>query len=191
LTNTALRLAGFLAMASAILSIPFLILSFYLEERGDLFANVLHAAMYLAGTALFIVLATLFKKLLNSRHSFHGVDNYIDFLITTNLVMGLAGTTGMFLPWEEQFNQFYILQLVAFGVGQIMFGFKLFGLPDTLNGLLKPYCFFTIVTGALSASVLLVPLGVIIGAVADVMLGTIFLQAAKRPGSKAEDSQES
>lgn len=186
MTNTALRWAGFLAMASAVLSIPFLILSFYLGDREDLVANVLHAAMYLVGTALFIFLASFLKRLLNARHSFHNVDNYIDFLIIINLIMGLAGIAGLFLPtWQEPLNQYAILLIVAFGVANILFGFKLFGLSDPLKGMLKPYCFFTIATGALLASVLLIPLGIITGAIADVMLGTIFFQAVERTESKS------
>lgn len=174
-------------MTSAILSIPFLIFSFYLGERDDLLADLLHAAMYLTGPALFIVLATLLKRLLNTRHSFHDVDNYIDFLITLNLIMGLAGLAGLVLPdWEEPLGHFSILLVIAFGAGQILFGFKLINLPDTLKGMLKPYCFFTIATGAMLASVLLMPLGVICGAIADVMLGTIFFQAVEKPESRAD-----
>lgn len=187
MSNTALRWAGFLAMTSAALSIPFMILSYYLDERGDLAAGMIHAAMYLVGTSLFVVLASLLKRLLNSGHSFHEADNPIDFLIIINLILGLAGIAGLFIsPLEEPLTQYSVLLIIAFGIAEIVLGIKLFRLPDSLKGLLKPYCLFTIVTGALLASVLLMPLGVITGAVADVMLGTIFFQAAARPEPKAE-----
>lgn len=187
MSNTALRWAGILAMANAVLSIPFLILSYYLDERGDLAADLIHSAMYLVGTFLFVVLALFLKRLLNSGHSFHQADNSIDFLIIINLILGLAGIAGLFIaPLEEPLNQYSVLLIIAFGIAEIVLGIRLFRLPDSLKGLLKPFCLFTIVTGTFLASVLLMPLGVITGAVADVMLGTIFFQAVSRPESKAD-----
>jgi len=169
-------------MTSAVLSIPFLILSFYLSERDDLLAHALQATMHLVGLVLFICLASFLKKLLNTRHSFHEVDNYIDFLITINLILCTTVIAGLFLPsLEEPLNLYSILLIVAFGVAHIPLGLKLLKLSDSLKGMLKPYCFFTITTGILISSVVLMAFGVITGAIADVMLGTIFFQAVEKP----------
>jgi hypothetical protein len=53
--------------------------------------------------------------------------------------------------------------------------------------MLKPYGIFTIITGALIASVIFLPAAVITGAISDVMLGTIFFQAT---GQTARDGIE-
>lgn len=184
MTNRRLIIAGFLAMTNAVLSIPFLILSENLGERDDLLATAVQAGILLVGLILFTGIALFLKRLLNSHHAFNGADNHIDFLITTNIIMGCAGIAALFLPaWEEPLILFYLLLVVAFGVGQILLGFKLLKLPAPLRGMLKPFCIFTIVTGFLVSSVYLLSFGVITGAIADVMLGTIFFQAVERPGS--------
>lgn len=186
MTNRKLILAGFLAMTSALLSIPFLILSENLGERDDLLATAIQTGILLVGIILFTCLALFLKRLLNYRHAFDGADNYIDFLVTTNIIMGCSGIAGLFLPaWEEPLSRFYLLLIIAFGVGHILLGFKLLKLSDPLKGMLKPYCVFTVATGFLIASVYLLSFGVITGAIADVMLGTIFFQAVERPGSPA------
>lgn len=189
MTDKKLRWAGLLAMTSAVLGIPFMILSYYLNDRDDLLAHALQATTYLVGLFLFIYLASFLKRLLNTRHSFYDVDNYIDFLITTNLIMVMAGIAGLFLPaLEEPLNLFSILLIIAFGVAHILFGFKLLKLSDSLKGMLKPYCFFTIATGVLISSIVLIPFGVITGAITDVMLGTIFFQAVVKPETQPPES---
>lgn len=178
-SSTPLRRAGFLAMASAILSIPFLVLSYYLAGGDIPYAPHYQAIMQLVGLVIFTYLTWFLKQFLNIRHSFHDTDNYIDFLITTNLFAGIAAIAGLFLTsWTEPLDWFTLLLIAAFGVGQILFGIKLLNLPDSLNGMLRPFCILTIITGLFISTVVLLPFGVVTGAVLDVMLGTIFLQQA-------------
>jgi ABC-type proline/glycine betaine transport system permease subunit len=72
-------------------------------------------------------------------------------------------------------------------VGQLLFGIKLFQLPDSLQGMLKPYCFFTILTGILIATIFLIPLASLTGAIGDVLLGTIFFKACEKPEEITSD----
>jgi hypothetical protein len=166
-------------MSSAVLSIPFLLLSYYLSDSDIRYASYYQAAMQLVGLVLFTYLTWFLKKFLNTRHSFHDTDNYIDFLITSNLFVCIAAIAGQFLPTlADPLEWFSLLLIAAFGVAQILFGIKLFKLPDSLNGMLRPYCFITIITGLFISTVLLLPLGVVTGSITDIMLGTIFFQAA-------------
>jgi hypothetical protein len=172
-------MAGFLAMTSAVLSIPFLIVSYYISDGDIPFAPYYQTAMQVVGLFLFIYLTWFLKKFLNSRYSFHETDNYIDFLIATNLFAGIAVIAGLYLPsWAEALDWFSLLLIAAFGVAQILFGIKLLTLPHILNGMLRPFCFMTITTGLFTSTVVFLPVGVVTGAIADVMLGTIFFQAA-------------
>ncbi|NMC75320.1 MAG: hypothetical protein GYA56_13330 [Geobacteraceae bacterium] len=183
MTSKTLRTAGFLAMSSAVLSIPFLILSYYFAEGNTPLTPYFQGLMQMVGIALFTCLTWLLKKLLNMRHSFHDTDNYLDFLIATNLFAGCAVIGGLFLPtWTEALEWFSLLLIAAFGIVQILFGIKLLKLPDSLNGMLRPFCFMTITTGLFTSSVVFLPIGVVTGAIADVMLGTIFFQAAGKVG---------
>ncbi len=181
MTRNGFRRAGYLAMTSAILSIPFLVLSYQFSQREDVASNGVLAAIQLVGLFLFVYLAAMLKKLLNQRHSFHDVDNYIDFLITTNLIFSLATVAGLFIPvYESAIERFCFILIVVFGVTQVLFGFKILRAPDSARGMLRPYGIFTIITGGLVASVALLPAAVITGAIADVVLGTIFFQATGR-----------
>jgi len=181
LTGNDFRRAGYLAMTSAILSIPFLVLSYQLSQREDIISNAIQACMQLTGLFLFIYLAAALKKYLNHCHSFHEVDNYIDFLITTNLIISLATVAGLFLPaYEIAIDRFCFILIVVFGVTQVLFGFKLLRAQDTPRGMLKPYSIFLIATGTLIATMVLLPAAVITGAISDVVLGTIFFQATSR-----------
>lgn len=181
-SSKTLRMAGFLAMSSAVLSIPFLILSYYFSDGNIPNTPFFQATMQVVAIILFTCLTWLLKKFLNTRHSFHDTDNYIDFLIATNLFAGSAVIVGLFLPsWTEALDWFSLLLIAAFGVAQILFGIKLLRLPDSLNGMLRPFCFMTITTGLFTSTVVFLPVGVVTGAIADIMLGTIFFQAAGKP----------
>jgi hypothetical protein len=184
MTNRCLRLAGFMAMTSAILSIPFLVLSYRMMESNDRSFILCESIMQLAGLFLFIFLIAMFRRLLNIRHKLHAADNYIDFMIITNLIFTVAAISGPFLPdWENALLQFSRILIIAFGIAQILFGIKLFQVTDGMKGMLRPFSLITIATGAMVATLVLLPIGVITGAISDVMLGTIFFQAVSSPES--------
>jgi hypothetical protein len=181
-TTRKLRIAGFLAMTSAVLSIPLLLLSYHFYENDETGYALFLSFSQLAGLYLFIYLNSFLKKFLNLRFSFHEADNYIDFLITTYAFLTLAGICALFLSaLAEPLELFSLLLIVSFGVGQLLFGIKLFQVPDSLDGMLKPFCIFTILTGILVATIFLLSLASLTGALADVMLGTIFFKAAGKP----------
>jgi len=181
-TTRNLRLAGSLAMTSAVLSIPLLLLSFYLYQNDEQGYTLFLTIIQLAGLFLFIYLNSFLKSFLNLRFAFHETDNYIDFLITITIFLTIASIGALYLPTlAEPLELFSLLLLVSFGVGQLLFGIKLFHLPDSLQGMLKPFCLFAILTGLLIASIILLPLASLTGSIADVMLGTIFFRASKKP----------
>lgn len=169
-------------MTSAVLSIPLLLLTYHFYENDEPGYAFFLTFTQLFGLSLFIYLNSCLKRFLNHRFSFRGADNYIDFLITINVFLTLAGIGALFLPaFAEPLEQFSLLLVVSFGVGQLLFGITLFHLPDSLHGMLKPFCFFTILTGIFIATIFLLSLASLTGALADVMLGTIFFKAAEKP----------
>jgi len=169
-------------MTSAVLSVPLLLLSYHFYENDELGYALILLFTQLAGLCLFIYLNSFLKRFLNQRFSFHGTDNYIDFLITIYVFLTLAGIGTLFLPaLAEPLELFSLLLIVSFGVGQLLFGIKLFRVPDSLHGMLKPFCLFTILTGILIATTFLLSLASLTGALADVLLGTIFFKAAGKP----------
>jgi hypothetical protein len=67
-----------------------------------------------------------------------------------------------------------------------MFATRLLRLSGNLYGLLKPFSYTQILCGICFIMVILLPVGVIADAVADVILGVIFFRAAEQTPSNLE-----
>jgi hypothetical protein len=72
------------------------------------------------------------------------------------------------------------LAYIFFGILSILFAKRLLRLPYSLYGLLKPYCYVTLISGACFITVILIPVGIVTGAVTDFILGIIFFRAAEQ-----------
>ena len=184
MTHRRLTLSGWLAMTSAVLTIPWFVLTFVLAGQGGVWPKVTMGVLLTAGTALLVYLLVTFKRLLHENHSFHAADAVISLLVKVNLVSAAVSLVGLAVPQlESALGIVGIILAVAGGIVQLMFGVKLLRLPGNLGGLHKPYCYLNIVTGLCLATVVLLPIGMVTSAVADVMLGTIFFHAAGRAGA--------
>jgi ABC-type uncharacterized transport system permease subunit len=175
-----LKVAGWLAMASAFLTLPLIYLSFRLESRLDLTATAIQTIIQIFGIILFVAIVLYLKRLLNSHFKFHSTDRTIDLMIIANVVTGfLSVATLYFAPFKESIGSVVIAILVIQGIVQIRFGYKLLKLPHDFGGMLKPFCYANMATGILLASIVLIPLGIVVSAISDLMLGTIFLDMSK------------
>jgi hypothetical protein len=58
----------------------------------------------------------------------------------------------------------------------VIFGIKLLELEDGLYGYLKPYAFLNIIAGVCFVTFILAPLGLLVGAAGDVIMGMILLK---------------
>jgi hypothetical protein len=189
MTHRRLMAAGWLAMVSAALTVPWIIATFFLAEKTGAAAKAVEASLLVCGTVLFVYLLATLRRLLHERYDFRGTDGAIALLIKANIVSAAVALLGLAIPsMEEAIGVFGIIMVVIVGILQLSFGFKLLQLPTTLKGLHKPYCYLNMVTGGCTAVIVLLPLGVLTSAVADVMLGTIFFHAAAEP--KPEPSEE-
>jgi hypothetical protein len=178
-TRTKLKAAGWLAMTSAVLAIPWLILTYLLAEKEGVAPKAVEAAMLVVGTALTVYLLVALQRLLHEKYGFHQADLPIRLLIKANVVSAAVSLLGLaFTQLESALGVFGIIMVVVVGILQIVFGIRLLRLPDTLRGLHRPFCYLNVVTGVCLVAFVLIPLGMVTGAVADVMLGTIFFQAA-------------
>ena len=66
--------AGWLAMTSAVLTIPWFILTFFLAEHKGGAAKAAEAAMLVIGTVLTVYLLVALRRLLHDRHGFRQAD---------------------------------------------------------------------------------------------------------------------
>lgn len=167
-------------MASAFLTLPIVYLSYSLESRGDLRSLVLQTIIQISGMLLFVTIVLFFKKLLNRLFSFHNTDRNIDLLVIAGVVTGVFSVVALYVtPLKESIGSVITAILVAQGIVQVQFGYKLLKLPHDFGGMLKPFCYANMATGILLASILLIPLGIVVSAISDLMLGTIFLNVSR------------
>lgn len=177
-----MKIAGWLAMASAFLTLPLAYLSLNLEGMADIYANEIQSYIQIAGTLLFVAILMCLKKLLNSLFAFHKTDRALQLLVLASMVMGVLSIGAFSFPTlKPSLDSAVLVLLVAMGIVQVQFGYKLLKLTNDLGGMLKPFCYANIATGILLASVLLMPVSIFVSAVSDLMLGTIFFNLSRSP----------
>lgn len=181
MTYKTLRSAGWLAMASAFASIPVAYLAYSLEGRIDTIATSLQAAIQLVGVVLFVAITLYLKKLLNAYCNFHGTDRNIDWMIKANVTAAILTLLALYSgQLKETLGMAALAIIMVQGVIQIQFGYRLLRLQDNLGGMLKPFCYANMATGLCVVSVVLFLVGVVISAISDLMLGTIFFHIARK-----------
>ena len=180
MTRRTFTISGWLAMISAFASIPMAYLAFTLEGRGDTVGTLLQGGMQVAGTALFVVITLLLKRFLNRVFGFYDTDKSIGLMVMANIVAGVFVLGGLcFAEIRETAGQAALVIMVFQGLVQIRFGYQLLKVPNNLGGLLKPFCYLNMATGVCVASLVLILVGVVLSAVSDLMLATIFFNIAK------------
>jgi hypothetical protein len=187
ITKGQLNLAGWLSITNAIFAIPSIAMSWFLDTIGGAGAKLSQAILTLVSLGLFLYVIIALRKLLNSRFQFHDVDIYISLLIWGNVVLAILSLLSLGsrrLDWAMGILS--IIAFIVFGILSIMFATRLMRLSNNLYGLLKPFSYTNIVSGICFITVFLSPVGIIAGAVADVILGVIFFRTAEQPPSTME-----
>jgi hypothetical protein len=187
ITKEKLNLAGWLSITNALFAIPSIAMSWFLDSMDGISPAISQAILTIVSLGLFLYIISYLRKLLNIRFQFHGVDIYISLLIWGNVALAALsllslGNKGL----EWMMNFLTIVAFIFFGTLSIIFATRLLRLPGNFYGLLKPYCYITIGSGICFITVFLAPLGIIAGAVTDVILGVIFFRAAEQPLSADE-----
>ena len=187
ITKGQLTLAGWLSITNAIFAIPSIAMSWFLDTIGGAGAKLSQAILTLVSLGLFLYVIISLRKLLNYRFQFHEADIYITLLIWGNVVLAAFSLLALGSQGFEWFmNMLSIVSFIIFGILAIMFATRLLRLPGNLYGLVKPFCYTTIASGICFITVFLAPVGIIAGAVADVILGVIFFRAGEQPPSTME-----
>jgi hypothetical protein len=187
LTKQKLNLAGWASITNALFAIPSIAMSWFLDSMEGIGPIISQAILTIVSLGLFLYIISYLRKLLNIRFKFHDVDIYISLLIWGNVVLAALSLLSLGSKELEWVNKFLsIAAFIFFGILSVLFARGLLRLPGNLYGLLKPYCYITIGSGICFITVFLVLLGIIAGAVTDVILGVIFFRAAEQPQSPDE-----
>jgi len=191
------EVVGWLSITAAILLFPAVLLGIILEvsrKPAVLIFLVPYVLLFGASMGLSLYVLYRFKRLLNDRYEFHDVDNIITAILILGGVMGVIGIgvkiAGTFLkinvqdpvtllPMAIGAVSFFALVGLPLSILNIVFAVRLLRLTNNFGGLLKPYAYTTIAASALFATFLLAFLGFFLDAACSVMLGMIFLRAAR------------
>jgi len=181
ITKKQLDLAGWFSITNALIAIPSLAMSWFLETVKGIGPRLSQAILTVVGLGLFLYVIHSLRRLLNDRFKFHDVDIYISLMIWGNVILAILSLLSLGTGRLESFMEILtVAALIIFGLLSIMFGTRLLRLSGNLYGLLKPFCYLTIGSGICLVTIFLLPVAITAGAVADVTLGVIFFRAAEQ-----------
>ena len=178
-------LAGWLAIVSAVLFMPELILA-VLAEFFTPGLKIIVIPIHIVNLVIDIYILYMFRKLLNQLFDFHSVDVLINILIVVNIVFFSIGLVEMIASlmhsggrMSDDISIIIAVLFVPFSIITVVFGAVLLKMKDDLFGLLKPFAYTTIFSGVCGATIILSPLAMLAAIAALVMQGMIFLRAKR------------
>jgi hypothetical protein len=188
MTQDRLRLAGWLSILNAVLTIPSAVMGFIMGFK-NIAPNFVVIVLSVLSILIFIYILLTFKELLNSYFNFYNVDTIIAMFIWANVFVTGANIVPLFLPeYKVKIGIFTLMFMLLNGILHIMLGAKLLKLKDDLFGLLKPFSYLTIATGILCMTIVLLPLGMITDVISSILLAIIFFRATKCTNKSSEEN---
>ncbi len=181
MTKEKLNVAGWMSITNAVISIPILGLTIFLEGASSGGAILLQLLLALVNIGLFVYIVSSFKELLNDYFDFHATDTLIQMQIWISIASSILTLLMLLIPsLKTVVGIISIVLMICYGIISIVFSIKLLKLQDNLSGLLKPFVYTSIATGFCFATIILIPLAVLTNAAVDIMLGIIFMKASER-----------
>ncbi len=142
-------------------------------------------------SAIAVYALVMFRRLLNERFAFRGIDGLIALSIIWTItfqigLLGLKMLTVILGVGEELWVGILNLAIVALfmltiGIIDILMGVKLLQSKQELNELITVFAYISLASGILEASVLLSPLAVIFVPISFILVGLILLKGNERP----------
>lgn len=183
-----LRLAGYCAMLNALITLPVFFYSAFLEVNRRAASSSLQLVMISAVcTAISVFLMASLRKYVLMKTGMDSIKLPINYMIFGYLLAFALYILTTFSPLDEKVAIFLtVASVFVLGALQAYLGVCLFRLDNNLNGFRKAYSILLGITGVLSASVVLFPISLFSSTVSDIMLGTIFLQAANESDAASQ-----
>lgn len=185
-------LAGWLAITQAILFPVAFVISiaqgvFGLAAfgyRGPTFGP--SDLLFIIFTGISVYTLTMFRRLLNERYNYHGVDTLILLAICWGIVFqisSLALRIWVVAIWPVSqttlnivFLTFFAVSMIAAGIIDILIAVKLLQIRQSVNELVRAFTYITLASGLAEVSVVLAPIALFLVPVWCVILGLIFFK---------------
>jgi hypothetical protein len=181
MSSDRLILAAGAAFIHAILSRFFISFLSEMTTRPETGTVLVATLLALINFALFTFIFTILKRLFNERYHLRELDLPILALIGLNglgvglTLLPLLGFGPSSLSW------LFGGMGVATGLAWLALAVQLFRLPSATLAFQKPYAWLIAAAGVSFVSIRLIALGVILGAIADLLLGVILYKESGKP----------
>jgi len=184
-------LAGWLAIAAAVLVVPSFVLGFATEiakHRAPALLPTLLIPYFVItiGYTICSIYAFLrFRTLLNRRHDFHAIDGLITAIVVGVIAMTLYAIPMKILGLIGVIDEAPTVILavipiavigITLGILGIILGARLLRLPAENTSYYRVYAWLSIVAGACFVTFFLSPLGGLIDAAGNIVLAMLFLR---------------
>jgi len=191
-TTNEYALAGWLAIAAAVLVLPSFVLGIATEiakHQAPALLMILLVPYFLVTicyTIFGIYVVIRFRHYLNARHGFHAIDGLITAVVVGVIVMTLYGVPMKILSLTDAFSKAPIALLaivpiavigIILGILSIVIGIRLLALPSESTSYFKVYAWLSIAAGICFVTFFLGPLGGLIDAAGNIVLAMLFLKA--------------
>ncbi|MFN3920141.1 MAG: hypothetical protein ACK4JF_07660 [Methylohalobius sp.] len=181
MSSDRLILAAGAAFIHAILSRFFISFISEITARPETGTILIATLLALVNFALFAFVFTILKRLFNERYHLHEADLPILALIGLNgfgVVLTLLPLLG-FGP--ATLSLVFGGAGIAVGLAWLALAVQLLRLPSGAIAFLKPYAWLIAAAGISFVSVKLITMGVILGAISDLLLGVILFKESGKP----------
>jgi len=183
--------AGYLAIAAAVLILPSFVLSIATEvaklRAPEMVLPLLipYFAVTICYTIAAIYAVLKFRLLLNKRHDFHAIDGLITAIVIGVIAMTLYALPLKFFGLTGVLDQPPLVFLavipvaivgIVLGILGIIVGARLLNLPAENTSYYRVYAWLSIVAGVCFVTFFLSPLGGLIDAAANIVLAMLFLK---------------
>lgn len=142
--------------------------------------------LFIIFTGIGIYVLLMFRRFLNERYNYHGIDTLIIISIWWSIIFQISSLVmkayAILLGLEPRLGlaliylSFITVAMLTIGVVDILIAVRLLKIKEKLSDLLRAFAYITMIAGVLEASIVLSPLALILIPVTCVILGMIFLK---------------
>lgn len=172
-------LAGWCAITSAVLLVPYALITLIVDIRPDLVPILIPFMILIVAIEMTcsIISFILFRNLLNERYGFHEIDNLVPILVLGSIAITCVAFAGRIFPAIKIPALVMLIVLdVPVAITGILYGLRLLRLRAKLHGLLKPLAYAHILASIFFLTLILSLLGLLAMAAFYAMLGILFLR---------------
>lgn len=182
LADSHLRLAGWLSLLSAIITLPLFALAILAATETTRTSGLalLSTLTFIFHTGIYCYVYLTFRDYLHTHFSFTKVDRQINIIVGVSIAAAVLDVIAfIFSDMKDVISLITFLLIIPLGIVSIQIGLALFQLKDTLFGLRNPFSYLLIFVGVFLVSIVLLLPGLFLGLIVDVILGIILLRAAQ------------